>query len=89
MLVIDSGATLTNNGYIELTNAGTITNNGTITNAVNSTMLIRTGCTIANDGTITNNGWITTEDDPYTEAITGNGKIDGTNVPVASPPISG
>ena len=89
MLVIDSSTTLTNNGYIELTNAGTITNNGTIVNTEQCTILVREGCTIANDGTITNNGWITTEDDPYTEAITGNGKIDGTNVPVASPPISG
>ena len=85
MLVIDSGATLTNNGYIELTNAGTITNNGTITNAVNSTMLIRTGCTVTNYGTITNYGWITTESEG---AITGNA-VKGNNQPVVSPPSGG
>ncbi len=84
-LAVNSGATLTNNGYIELTNAGTITNNGTITNAVNSTMLIRTGCTVTNDGTITNNGWITTESEG---AITGNA-VQGNNQPVVSPPSGG
>ncbi len=93
-LVIDSGATLTNNGYIELKKddaqtAGTITNNGTIVNTEQCTIMVRKDCRITNNGTITNNGWITTEDDPYTVAITGNGKIDGTNVPVASSPVSG
>lgn len=84
-LAVNSGATLTNNGYIELTNAGTITNNGTITNAVNSTMLIRTGCTVTNYGTITNYGWITTESEG---AITGNA-VKGNNQPVVSPPSGG
>ena len=85
MLVIYSGAALTNNGYIELTNASSIVNRGTITNAVNSTMLIRTGCTITNSGTITNHGWITTESEG---AITGNA-VQGDNQPVVSPPSGG
>lgn len=81
-LVVGSGATLTNNGYIELTNAGSIVNNGTITNAEYCTIMVRDGCTITNSGTITNNGWITTES---SGAITGNA-VEGNNQPMVSPP---